>query len=112
VKRYAKRGYATLSVNWGGRPMEDAQGDDKAQTSSSSDLAPWSGEVPKFFELRWNGGEPVRRRKPFLASSRAAGGLDGAEFQRAIKDSIRREQIDDESSKPDQQAKRRRSGKE
>ncbi len=25
VKRYAQRGYATLSVNWGGRPMEDAQ---------------------------------------------------------------------------------------
>ena len=28
VKRYAKRGYAALSVNWGGRPMEDAQADD------------------------------------------------------------------------------------
>lgn len=28
VKRYASRGYATLSVNWGGRPMEDAQPDD------------------------------------------------------------------------------------
>ena len=28
VKRYAKRGYATLSVNWGGRPMEDSKPND------------------------------------------------------------------------------------
>ena len=28
VKAYANRGYATLSVNWGGRPMENAQPDD------------------------------------------------------------------------------------
>ena len=84
----------------------------KAQTSSARRLAPWSGDVPKFFELRWTGGEPVRRPKPFLASSRAAGGLDGAEFQRAIKDSIQREQIDNQSSGPDQKVKRPRSGKE
>ena len=67
----------------------------KSQTSTAGDLAPWSGEVPRFFELRWNGGEPVRRRKPFLSSRSAAGGLDADEFQRAIKDSIRREKIDD-----------------
>ena len=28
VRRYARRGYATLSVNWGGRMMEDAHPDD------------------------------------------------------------------------------------
>ena len=69
----------------------------KSQHSASSDLAPWSGEVPRFFELRWTGGEPVRRRKPYLPSTRrAAGGLDNTEFQQAIKDSIRLEQIDDD----------------
>jgi dienelactone hydrolase len=76
----------------------------KVQHSSSNDLAPWSGEVPGFFELSWTGGEPVRRRKPFLAASRrAAGGLDKAEFQQAIKDSIQRERIDgeDKSLSPD-----------
>ncbi len=77
----------------------------KSKISSSSDLAPWSGEVPRFFELRWTGGEPVRRRKPFLSSSRAAGGLNGSEFKRAIEDSIRREQIDNKSSETDQQYK-------
>ena len=79
----------------------------KSRTSSAPDLSPWSGEVPRFFELRWNGGEPMRRRKPFLSSKGAAGGLDGTEFQRAIKDSIQREEIDDESSKSDERAKRR-----
>lgn len=53
----------------------------KSQTSTSKDLAPWNGEVPRFFELRWTGGKSVRRRKPFLSSSRATGGLDNAEFQ-------------------------------
>lgn len=69
----------------------------KSQTKAANDLEPWSGKVPRFFELRWNGGEPVRRRKPFLSSRSAADGLDTNEFQRAIKDSIRREKIDNES---------------
>ena len=76
----------------------------KVQHSPSENLEPWSGEVPTFFELRWTGGEAVRRRKPFLAPGHhAAGGLDDAEFQQAIKDSIRREQIDgdDKSLSPD-----------
>ncbi|MCA9174947.1 MAG: dienelactone hydrolase family protein [Planctomycetales bacterium] len=74
----------------------------KSETPSSTRLAPWSGEVPRFFDLRWAGGEPVQRRKPFLSSSRAAGGLDGDEFQQAIKDSIRREKIDHEPSRRNQ----------
>lgn len=71
----------------------------KSQQTSTSDVAPWSGEVPGFLDLRWAGGESVRRRKPFLAASRrATGGIDKPEFQQAIKDSIRREQIDGEGN--------------
>jgi arylsulfatase A-like enzyme len=45
------------------------------------------------------------RRKPFLSLSRAPGGLEGAACQRAIKDSIRREQIDKESRQQPQRRK-------
>lgn len=92
---------ATLD-DWYGVTELIFQSGDKSQTSSARDLQPWSGAVPEFIELRWNGGEPVRRRKPFLSSTSAAGGLDSAEFQRAIKDSIRREKVDNESSRPNQ----------
>lgn len=96
---------ANAFVNSSGKSLDDwygvteliFQSGAKSQHSSSKDLAPWSGEVPRLFELRWTGGEPVRRRKPYLPTTRrAAGGLDNNEFQRAIKDSIRREQIDND----------------
>jgi len=73
----------------------------KSLHASSNDLAPWDGEVPRFFDLRWIGGEPVRRPKPFLSSRNAAGGLDSDEFRQAIKDSIRREKIADDAGDQD-----------
>ncbi len=66
----------------------------KAQASSANDLEPWSGEVPEFFDLRWSGGEPVIRRKPYLPNSPHPAGLNQNEFQKAIDDSIQREKID------------------
>ena len=103
AKAFTNPSGKTLS-DWYGITELIFQSGAKSQTSSASDLQPWSGDVPRFFDLRWNGGEPVRRRKPFLSSRSAAGGLDADEFQRAIKDSIRREKIDDESSKPNKEA--------
>ena len=38
----------------------------KSQTPSAHDFKPWSGEVPRLFELHWIGGELSRRQKPFL----------------------------------------------
>ncbi|MDA7527578.1 dienelactone hydrolase family protein [bacterium] len=71
----------------------------KSHHASSRKLKPWRGEVPGFFDLQWTGGQPVRRPKPFQALSRTTNGLNGTEFQRAIKDSIRREQIGNDSSR-------------
>lgn len=76
----------------------------KAQTSPAGDLEPWSGDVPRFYELRWKGGTPVSRRKPFLPARRAARGLDADGFQQAIKDSNRREEIDRNSRRSDRKA--------
>jgi dienelactone hydrolase len=101
AKAFANPSGKTLD-DWYGVTELTFQSGAKSQTSSSRHLAPWSGHVPRFSELRWNGGEPVRRRKPFL-SSRNAAGVNNAEFQRAIKDSIRREKIDNESSRPNQE---------
>jgi hypothetical protein len=38
---------------------------DKARPGDKS-LRPWQGDVPKFANLEWVGGEAVRRPKPFL----------------------------------------------
>jgi len=49
----------------------------KSEDASSKDVTSWNGEVPKFFELRWIGGEPVQRPKAYLSLElRADGGLD------------------------------------
>ena len=104
---------ASSFKNPSGKTLEDwygiteliFQAGQKSEHASSKDIGPWSGDVPTFVELRWTGGEPVRRRKPFLSSRQAAGGLDGEEFGSAIKDSIRREGIDNESSPQDQTKK-------
>lgn len=72
----------------------------KALTSSLEGVTPWRGEVPRLLNLRWTGGEPVRRRKPYLPMNRrVAEGHDNSEFQQAIKDSIQREQIDSKSKR-------------
>jgi len=65
---------------------------DKAQPDDKS-LKPWAGSVPRLFDLRWNGGEPTRRRKAF-PGAKAGGPASDGEFQKAIDESIRREQFD------------------
>ena len=45
------------------------QSGSKSPHLSAKDLTSWRGEVPGFFDLRWIGGEPVQRRKPFFASN-------------------------------------------
>ena len=52
VKRYAKRGYATLSVNWGGREMEGAKPDDPntnwgAVDPTQNNVAGYSNLLPQ-----------------------------------------------------------------
>ena len=54
--------------DWYGITELSFQSGDKSKASASTELAPWSGEVPGFFDLRWTSGEPVRRPKPFLAN--------------------------------------------
>jgi dienelactone hydrolase len=49
VKRYAKRGYAALSVNWGGRVMEGAQPDDPNTDWGAVD--PTQNNVPGYANL-------------------------------------------------------------
>ena len=66
---------------------------------SADSIMPWQGDVPRFFDLRWSGGTPVKRRKPFLPSSAANGSLNDVEFQGAIEDSVQREKIDVELRK-------------
>lgn len=69
----------------------------KSLHPSAKNLKPWRGVVPELCDLRWTGGEPVRRRKPFLPSTPSADasrGLADPEFEQAIEDSVRRERID------------------
>ena len=49
VKRYAKRGYAALSVNWGGRLMEGAQAEDPNTDWGAVD--PTQNNVPGYSNL-------------------------------------------------------------
>ena len=86
-------------ADWYGITELSFQAGAKSKHPSAANLPPWKGEVPAFFDLRWDGGEPVRRPKPFLPSSNATQGLNRSEFQRAIDDSIRREQLDKGSQK-------------
>ena len=68
-------------INPTGKKLEDwhnitefiLQAGAKSDVAAARDLAPWSGDVPRFFDLRWSGGEPVQRRKPFLSSSEVSG---------------------------------------
>ena len=67
----------------------------KSEHPSAKGLPPWSGDVPVFSELKWIGGNPIRRPKPFLKPSQNNNlGLGNGEFKRAIQDSIERERID------------------
>lgn len=50
VEFYAKRGYACLSINWGGREMEDAQDDDPNTDWGTVD--PTQQNVPGYFNLK------------------------------------------------------------
>lgn len=49
VKRYAKRGYAALSVNWGGRLMEGAQAEDP--NTDWGAVNPTQNNVPGYSNL-------------------------------------------------------------
>ncbi|MFO0906281.1 MAG: acetylxylan esterase [Pirellulales bacterium] len=50
VRFYAQRGYACLSINWGGREMEDARPDDPNTDWGAVD--PTQQNVPGYFNLR------------------------------------------------------------
>ena len=50
VEFYAKRGYACLSINWGGRDMEDAKGGDPNTDWGAVD--PTQKNVPGYFSLK------------------------------------------------------------
>jgi hypothetical protein len=50
VEFYAKRGYASLSINWGGREMEDAQDGDPNTDWGAVD--PTQQNVPGYFNLK------------------------------------------------------------
>lgn len=50
VEFYAKRGYACLSINWGGREMEEAKPDDPNTEWGAVD--PTQQNVPGYFNLR------------------------------------------------------------
>lgn len=84
--------------DWYGMTELIFQSGAKAPPSFSKGLLPWGGEIPSLSNLRWTGGELLTRRKPYLPMNRQeAEGLDKSEFQQAIKDSIKREQIDNPS---------------
>ncbi len=50
VEYYAKRGYACLSINWGGRPMEDAEPSEPNTDWGAVD--PTQQNVPGYFNLQ------------------------------------------------------------
>jgi hypothetical protein len=50
VEFYAKRGYACLSINWGGREMEDAKEGDANTDSAAVD--PTQNNVPGYFNQK------------------------------------------------------------
>jgi len=88
-----------------GKPLTDwygiteliLQAGNKSKHPTAANLQPWQGDVPRFTDLRWNGGQPVQRRKPFLTASSADGGLNRQEFQKANTDFVRPEQIEEQS---------------
>ena len=60
---------------------------------------PWKGQVPKFANLRWEGGEFIPRPRPYLKSDSAAAHADAVfrdEFDRAVDESVEREEQDRE----------------
>ena len=60
-----------LALNdWDGITELIFRAGDKAEHPAASMLEPWRGAVPKFFNLRWTDGVPVRRPKPFLRKTR------------------------------------------
>ena len=75
-----RQGVSTVALacadfkNEAGKPLPDWFGitellllpADKTKLPSAKDFQLWRGAVPEFGNLRWEGGEPVRRPKPFL----------------------------------------------
>ena len=60
---------------------------------------PWKGQVPKFTNLRWEGGEFTPRPRPYLKSGSAPTDADAVfrdEFNRAVDESVEREEQDRE----------------
>ena len=60
---------------------------------------PWKGQIPKFANLRWEGGECMPRPRPYLKSDSSAADADAIfrdEFDRAVDESVEREEQDRE----------------
>ena len=60
---------------------------------------PWKGQVPKFANLRWEGGEFTPRPRPYLKTGSSAADADAVfrdEFDRAVDESVEREEQDRE----------------
>ena len=85
----------TPPADWAGITELILRAADKALPGDKT-LSPWKGGVPRMIELRWVGGEPVRRPKPYPAAgaSGTSAGAEDPEFQKAIEESIRRERMD------------------
>ncbi|MGC6566122.1 MAG: alpha/beta hydrolase family protein [Akkermansiaceae bacterium] len=57
----------------------------------------WKGQVPKFANLRWEGGDFTPRPRPYLRSGSSAADADAVfrdEFDRAVNESVEREEQD------------------
>lgn len=67
VKDFKNPAGATLN-DWYGITELILQPGAKSQVPSARDFDQWRGEVPKLFDMRWTGGEPVKRPKPFLST--------------------------------------------
>lgn len=84
VEFYAKRGYACLSINWGGREMEEAQPGDPGTDWGAVD--PTQKNVPGYFTLRPGPGtldafESPRNNNWYLLTIAARRGLTFLEQQ-------------------------------
>ena len=77
-----------------------------ANRVSSSTRENWRGKPPELRNLRWEGGDLVRRPYPHESrgNKRQAVAFDD-EFERAIDDSVKLEQMDEQSVGPDAQGR-------
>ncbi len=73
-----------------------------AKAAQDQTVPPWKGEIPQFRDLRWEGGVFVPRPEPYLPKNQARAFYESdtfrKEFQKAIQESVERE---DQDRKPD-----------